>query len=144
MSKGKTIGELLEEARKKSGAPKLAGHDIMDLERFAPDTRHMIVFDVLSHESPVGFKGERIRLFLTDEGYKKALTSNGLLPGKELMEYVGIPHRKDTRLYRNGKSPFAKYGAIAQSKGASISHVVPAERLGLHHKRACPYMQRWR
>lgn len=56
MSKGKTIGELLEEARKKSGAPKLAGHDIMDLERFAPDTRHMIVFDVFSHESPFGFK----------------------------------------------------------------------------------------
>lgn len=77
MSKGKTIGELLEEARKKSGAPKLAGHDIMDLERFAPDTRHMIVFDVLSHESPVGFKGERMRLFLTDEGYKKALVSQG-------------------------------------------------------------------
>lgn len=79
MSKEKTIGELLEEARKKSGAPKLAGHDIdiMDLERFAPDTWHMIVFDVLSHESPVGFKGERMRLFLTDEGYKKALASQG-------------------------------------------------------------------
>lgn len=77
MSKGKTIGELLEEARQKSGAPKLAGHDIMDLERFAPDTRHMIVFDVLSHESPVGFKGERMRLFLSDKGYKKALASQG-------------------------------------------------------------------
>ncbi|MGI5880544.1 MAG: DUF5720 family protein [Syntrophomonadaceae bacterium] len=75
MSKRKTIGELLEEARKQSGAPKLAGHDIMELERFAPDTRHMIVFDVLSHKSPVGCKGERMRLFLTDEGYKKALAS---------------------------------------------------------------------
>ena len=75
MSKGKTVGELLEEARKKSGALKLAGYDIMELERFAPNTRHMIVFDVLSHESPVGFKGEHMRLFLTDEGYKKALAS---------------------------------------------------------------------
>lgn len=32
MSKEKSIGELLEEAQKKSGAAKLAGHDIMDLE----------------------------------------------------------------------------------------------------------------
>ena len=51
--KARTIGEMLAEARQKSGAEKLAGHDIMALERFAPDTRHMIVLDVLSHESPM-------------------------------------------------------------------------------------------
>ena len=45
--KPQTIGEMLAEARQKSGAQKLAGHDIMALERFDPDTRHMIVFDVL-------------------------------------------------------------------------------------------------
>ena len=44
--KARTIGEMLAEARQKSGAEKLAGHDIMVLERFDPDTRHMIVFDV--------------------------------------------------------------------------------------------------
>ena len=33
----------------------------------------MIVFDVLSGESPVGDKGHRMRLFLTEAGYKKAL-----------------------------------------------------------------------
>lgn len=70
--KARTIGEMLAEARQKSGAEKLSGHDILALERFAPDTRHMIVFDVLSHESPIGFKGERMRLFLTDQGYEKA------------------------------------------------------------------------
>ncbi len=75
MNKNKTIGELLDEAQKKSGEPVLAGHDIMALERFGEDTRHMIVFDVLSHSSPVGDKGERMRLFLTDAGYKKALES---------------------------------------------------------------------
>lgn len=75
MNKNKTIGELLDEVRKKSGEPVLAGHDIMALERFGEDTRHMIVFDVLSHSSPVGDKGERMRLFLTDAGYKKALES---------------------------------------------------------------------
>ena len=57
--KARTIGEMLAEARQKSGAEKLAGHDIMVLERFGPDTRHMIVFDVLSDESPMGYKGER-------------------------------------------------------------------------------------
>ena len=51
--------------------------DIMDLQRFAVDTRHMIVYDVLTWECPVGDKGERVRIFLTDEGYKKALESEG-------------------------------------------------------------------
>lgn len=71
--KVRTIGEMLAEARQQSGAAKLAGHDIMALERFDSDTRHTIVFDVLSHESPVGFKGDRMRLFLTDAGYRRAL-----------------------------------------------------------------------
>lgn len=75
MNKNKTIGELIDEARKKSGEPVLAGHDIMALERFGENTRHMIVFDVLSHASPVGNKGERMRLFLSDVGYQKALES---------------------------------------------------------------------
>lgn len=75
MNKGKTIGELIDEARIKSGEPTLAGHDIMALERFAEHTRHMIVFDVLSNSSPVGNKGERMRLFLNDAGYQKALES---------------------------------------------------------------------
>ena len=46
---------------------------VMALERFDPATRHMIVFDVLTHDSPVGWKGEKMRLFLTDTGYSKAL-----------------------------------------------------------------------
>ncbi len=52
-------GEMLAEARQQSGAQKLSGHDIMALERFEPATRHMIVFDVLTHDSPVGWKGEK-------------------------------------------------------------------------------------
>ena len=71
--KARTIGEMLAEARQQSGAQKMAGHDIMALERFDPDTRHMIVFDVLSHESPMGYKGDKMRLFLTEAGYGKAL-----------------------------------------------------------------------
>lgn len=73
MNEGKTMGELLEEARQKSGAAKLAGHDIMELERFAPDTRHMIIFDVLTYDSPVGHQGEKTRAFLTNQGYENCL-----------------------------------------------------------------------
>ena len=43
----RTIGEKIAEARQQSGAEKLKGHDIMALERFDPEVRHMIVFDVL-------------------------------------------------------------------------------------------------
>lgn len=67
----KTVGELLAEARQRSGAKRLKGHDIMALERFAEDTRHMVIFDVVSSECPVGDKGDRMRLFLTDDGYRK-------------------------------------------------------------------------
>ena len=73
----RTMGERIALARQQSGAEKLTGHDIMALERFDPDTRHMIVFDVLSDESPMGYKGERMRLFLTDQGYQKARENHG-------------------------------------------------------------------
>lgn len=69
---GKTIGQMIDEARAKSGVKNYSGHDIMDLMRFDENTRHMIVFDVLSHDSPIGMKGDRSRLFLTEEGYQKA------------------------------------------------------------------------
>ena len=68
---GRTIGELIAEARQKSGAEQLKGHDIMALERFDPEVRHMVVFEVLSGDSFVGDKGDRMRLFLKDAGYRK-------------------------------------------------------------------------
>ena len=49
MSNGKTIGELMEEMRLKAGAKEYHGHEYMALERFADDTRHMIIFDVLPY-----------------------------------------------------------------------------------------------
>ena len=71
----RTIGEKIAEARQQSGAEKLKGHDIMALERFDPEVKHMNVFDVLSYDSPVGDKGDKMRLFLTDAGYQKFLES---------------------------------------------------------------------
>ena len=53
----------------------IGGHGILALERFMDETRHMIIFDVLTWESPVGDKGERLRLFLSDEEYAKAQAS---------------------------------------------------------------------
>ena len=37
-----------EEMRQKAGAQNYHGHDYMDLQRFAENTRHMIIFDVLT------------------------------------------------------------------------------------------------
>ncbi len=74
MPEGKTIGQLMEEMRQKAGAQNYHGHDYMDLQRFAENTRHMIIFDVLTHDSPVGWKGERTRLFCQIRAMKKLWT----------------------------------------------------------------------
>ena len=71
--KARTVGEMIAVARQESGARKLEGHDVMALERFDPEVRHMIVFDVLSDRASVGDIGDRMRLFLTESGYQKAL-----------------------------------------------------------------------
>lgn len=73
MSKSKTIAQRMEEARIQAGAQNYKGHDYMDLARFDENTRHMIIFHVLTHDSPVGDKGDKMRLYLSDKGYQKAL-----------------------------------------------------------------------
>lgn len=73
MPDNKTVGQLMEEMRRKAGAQNYKGHEYMDLARFDEHTRHMIIFDVLTHDSPVGWKGERMRLYLSDTGYQKSL-----------------------------------------------------------------------
>ena len=55
-----------------------------------------------------------------------------------------IPHRKNKELYGDGEPPSTQHGAFAESKGASLPHALPARKLGLHHKGACPDMQGWR
>ena len=50
----------------------IIGQSELAVERFRDDTRHMIIFDVLSPRSPVGQRGDRLRLFLTDEAYTRA------------------------------------------------------------------------
>ena len=43
MPERKTVGQLMEEMRLKAGAHNYHGHEYTDLERFAEDTRHMII-----------------------------------------------------------------------------------------------------
>ena len=50
----------------------IGGQGELAVERFMDDTRHMIIFDVLDCRFPMGSKGERLRLFLSDSDYAKA------------------------------------------------------------------------
>lgn len=62
-------------AKAGKGELVLQGHDLAGVERFMPETRHMVTVDILNSDSPVGFPGERYRFFLSDEGYKNAKAS---------------------------------------------------------------------
>ena len=71
MQNSKTVAQRMEEARIQAGAQNYKGHGYMDLARFDENTRHMIIFHVLTYDSPVGDKGDRMRLFLSEKGYQK-------------------------------------------------------------------------
>ena len=105
----RTIGEMLAEARQKAAFGSVGeaqegwmkGHDILALERFADDTRHMAVFDVLSADSDFGDLGDRMRLFLTDGGYKK-------LQGEQGQGSVKI--RKHAKVFTGGRLSYDQKG----------------------------------
>ena len=80
----------------------IIGHDMLALERFRDDTRHMVIFDVLDYRSLYGNKGERIRLFLSDAGYEKtqAAQERGCIRIKKhaaVIEGHILPDRKKKR-----------------------------------------------
>lgn len=80
----------------------IRGHDLLALERFRDDTRHMIIFDVLAKESIYGEVDQRLRLFLNNEGYSKALTAHKqgdikILKHAEIIEGHIIPDKKSKR-----------------------------------------------
>lgn len=56
-------------------AKELKGHNILALERFMDGTCHMVEFIVRKGENTTGLPGDEVRLFLDEEGYKKALES---------------------------------------------------------------------
>lgn len=59
-----------------SDSAVIGGHDILALERFMDDTRHMIIFDVLTWKSTVGDKGERLRLLLRNAPHTNSRWTN--------------------------------------------------------------------
>ena len=71
----RSVLQRLAEAKERIKQPVLMGHDMSGRERFQPETRHMIVFDVLNNDSSVGFAGERYRFFLTEKAYHNARAS---------------------------------------------------------------------
>ena len=80
----------------------ITGQDELAVERFRDDTRHMIIFDVLNRHSPLGNKGERLRLFLTDEAYARARATQdqGYIRIKKhaaVVEGDILPSKKKTR-----------------------------------------------
>ena len=53
-----SIRQRLAAAKARKGEPVLQGHDLAGMERFLPETRHMVTVDILNSDSPVGFPGE--------------------------------------------------------------------------------------
>ena len=45
------------------------GHDLLAVERFHDDTRHMVEFQVLAENSPYGKRDQYVRLFLDEGNY---------------------------------------------------------------------------
>ena len=63
--------QLQKENRKKH----INGHDPTAPERYAPETRHMVILNVI--KSYAGHKpGGRVRQFLSDEGYNEVTTAD--------------------------------------------------------------------
>ena len=54
----------------------VTGHNLLAVERFQDDTRHMIEFLVLSGGCPLGKSGQYIRRFLSEDGYAEARTGD--------------------------------------------------------------------
>ena len=54
------------------------GHDLLAVERFRDDTRHMVEFEVLKDDNLIALRGETARLFLSEDGYQRALGSAAL------------------------------------------------------------------
>ena len=61
-------------AAAKAQALIVQGHDLSGKERFRPEIRHMVTLEVRK-QCFVGFKGERFRFYLSDEGYRNAKRS---------------------------------------------------------------------
>ena len=54
---------------------QINGHGVTAPERYAPHTRHMVILEVITYHA--GYTaGERVRLYLTDEGYNETVQAD--------------------------------------------------------------------
>lgn len=117
----------MEKARIQAGAQNYKGHDYMDLARFDENTRHMIIFHVLIHDSPVGDKGDRMRLFLSEKGYQKALENVPLRIATQFLIYeIVCGLRNPTTFESNSTNECGTSGDIFYNAGAaSVPYFAP-------------------
>ena len=52
----------------------IMGHDLLAVERFRDDTRHMAEFCILA-DCPLGHEGQYLRRFLSEDGYAQVLNA---------------------------------------------------------------------
>ena len=64
-----------------------------------------------------------------------------VLSNAECMDLVKDIQKNYRLPYDNEQSPSAQYGVVLKGKGAFITYVVAAGRLGLYHERTRPYLQ---
>ncbi len=67
------LGAMRERIKLYEGVEEYLGHEYFEKIRYSGKTHHMIIFDVLSLESPIGEYGGRNRLYLSDEEYQEAV-----------------------------------------------------------------------
>jgi len=67
------IKEQLKQPRR---GKRIDGHGMTAPERYAPNTRHMVILNVIKDYAG-HTPGGRIRLFLADEGYNEVVQTDG-------------------------------------------------------------------
>ena len=75
---GKEYGymSIKEQLRQPRRDKHISGHSMTAPERYTPDTRHMVIMNVIKDHA--GYKtGGCVRLFLSDEGYNEVMQTDG-------------------------------------------------------------------
>jgi len=67
---------IKEQLQKPGYGKHITGHGMTAPERYAPDTRHMVILDVRKDYAGHA-AGGRVRQFLTDEGYNEVVQTDG-------------------------------------------------------------------
>jgi len=66
---------IKDDLRQPGRGKHITGHSTTAPERYAPDTRHMVILNV--KKDYAGHRpGGRVRLFLTDEGYNEVVQAD--------------------------------------------------------------------